>query len=72
MKITISFQELEKDQAGAAVDKLRCLFPSVRVRTDRKEPYRHTYLTTREARAGKNTHQRILDGESESIKKEKT
>ena len=72
MKITISFQELEKDQAGAAVDKLRGLFPSVRVRTDRKEPYRHTYLTTREARAGKNTHQRILDGESESIKKEKT
>ena len=28
MKITISFQELEKDQAGAAVDKLRGLFPS--------------------------------------------
>mgnify|MGYP000708344725 CR=1 FL=1 len=71
MKITISFQEPEKDQACAAVDKLRCLFPSVRVRTDRKEPYRHTYLTTREARAGKDTHQRILDGESETQKAKK-
>ena len=72
MKIIISFQEPEKDQACAAVDKLRCLFPSVRVRTDRKEPYRHTYLTTREARAGKDTHQRIFDIESAIIKKEKT
>ena len=50
MKITISFQEPETDQAGAAVYELRRLFPSVRIRTDRKEPYRHTYLTTKEPR----------------------
>lgn len=51
MKITISFQEPEKEQAGAAVDELRRLFPSVRIRTDQKNPYRHTYLTTKEPRA---------------------